>query len=93
MTQYLAFEFLQGAKVDQLVNKFNDVVETPDQSKLIQISSDGPSVNLKFLIIIVEHHDEGDHLLLIDNRTCGLHAIQGSLKNWIIFSGWKIDGV
>ena len=80
MTQYLAFEFLQGAKVDQLVSKFNNVVETPDQSKLIQIS-DGPSVNLKFLIIIVEHHDEGDHLLLIDNRTCGLHAIQGSLKN------------
>ena len=93
MTQYLAFEFLQGAKVDQLVNKFNNVVETPDQSKLIQISSDGPSVNQKFLIIIVEHHDEEDHLLLIDNRTCGLHAIQGSLKNWIIFSGWKIDGV
>ena len=56
-------------------------METPDQSKLIQISSDGPSVNQKFLIIIVEHHDEEDHLLLIDNRTCGLHAIQGSLKN------------
>ena len=50
MTQYLASEFLLGAKVDQLVNKFNNVVETLDQSKLIQISSDDPSVNLKFLL-------------------------------------------
>ena len=32
----------------QLVNKFNDVVETLDQFKLLQISSDGPSLNLKF---------------------------------------------
>ena len=81
MTQYLASEFLRGAKVDQLVNKFNNVVETLDQSKLIQISSDGPSVNLKFLTIIIEQHDEGDHLLLIDIGTCGLHAIHGSLKS------------
>ena len=35
VTQYLASEFLQGAKADQLVNKFNSVVETLDQSKLI----------------------------------------------------------
>ena len=50
MTHYLASESLQGVKVDQLVNKFNNAVETLDQSKLIQISSDGPSVNLKFLL-------------------------------------------
>ena len=39
---------LQGAKVKQLVNKFNNAVETLDQSKLIQISSEALSVNLKF---------------------------------------------
>ena len=84
---------LQGAKVKQSVNKFNNAVETLDQSKLIQISSDGPSVNdLKFLSIINGQHDEGDHLPLIDIGTCGLHTIHESLKNWIISSGWKIDG-
>ena len=65
MTRYLTSEFLQDAKADQLVNKFNNAVETLDQSKLIQISSDGPSVNLKFLSIINEQYDEGDHLHLL----------------------------
>ena len=56
--RYLNSEFLQGAKADQLVDKFNNAVETLNQSKLTQISSDGPSVNLKFLSIV---NDEGDH--------------------------------
>ena len=91
MTWYLTSEFLQGAKADQLVNKFNSAVETLDQSKLIQIFSDGPSENLKFLSIIHEQRDKGDHLPLIDIGTCGLHAIHGSLKNGSISSGRKID--
>ena len=55
-------------------------MRTLDQSKLIQI-------------IINEHRDEGDHLPLIDTGTCGLHTIHGNLRNGIISSGWKIDGV
>ena len=93
MTRYLTSEFLQGAKAGQLVNKFNSAMKTLDQSKLIQISSDGPSLKLKFLSIIHEQRDEGDHLPLIDIGTCGLHTIHGSLKNGIISSGWKVDGV
>ena len=50
-------------------------------------------MNLKFLSIINEERGEGHHLLLIDIGTCGLYTIQGSLKNGIISSGWKIDGV
>ena len=56
---------MQGGKVSQLVNKFNNAVETPDQSKLIQISSDGPSVNLKFLNIMNSMTKEIICLLLI----------------------------
>ena len=92
MTRYLNSEFLEGAKADQLVAKFNNAIEALDQSKLIQISLDGLSVNLKFLSIINEQR-EGDRPPLVDIGTCGLHTIQGSLKNGIIFSGWKIDDV
>ena len=55
-------------------------METLDQSKLIQI-------------VINEQRDEGDHLPLIDTGTCGLHTIHGNLRNGIISSGRKIDGV
>ena len=44
MTRYLTSEFFQGAKSNQLVDKFNNAVETLDQSKLIEISSDGRSI-------------------------------------------------
>ena len=56
---------MQGGKVSQLVNKFNNAVETPDQSKLVQISSDGPSVNVKFLNIMNSMTKEIICLLLI----------------------------
>ena len=92
MTRYLNSEFLEGAKADQLVAKFNNAVEALDQSKLIQISLDGLSVNLKFLSIINEQR-EGDRPPLVNFGTCGLHTIQGSLENGIISSGWKIDDV
>ena len=56
-------------------------METLDQSKLIQIFSDGPSVDLTFLSITNEQHDGRDHLPLIDIGTYSLHTIHGSLKN------------
>ena len=49
---YLSSEFLQGAKVEQLVEKYHNASSMLDQSKLVQISSDGPEVNLKFRQII-----------------------------------------
>ena len=57
---------MQGGKVSQLVNKFNNAVETPDQSKLVQISSDGPSVNLKFLNIM-NSMTKLNHLFRVEN--------------------------
>ena len=50
MTRHLPCELLQGAETDQLVNKFNNAVGTLDTSKLIQVLSNGPSVNVKFLL-------------------------------------------
>ena len=90
MTQYLISEFLQVQKL--LVNRPNYAVGIFDQFKLIQICSDAPSVNLK-LSIINEQHEEGGHLFLIDIGTFNLHTIHRSLNNWIISSGWTIDGI
>ena len=90
-TSYLISEFLQGANAEQLVGKFDDAVASFDQSKLIQISSDGPNVNLKVLKIISEQREEGNHLPLIDIGTCWLHTVHRSLQNGIVSSGWKVE--
>ena len=63
------------------------------QSKLVQISSDGPNVNLKFLQIIKDHQEELDHLPLIDIGTCGLHTVHGCFKTVLVASGWLIEKI
>ena len=64
-------------------------METLDKSKLIQFSSDGPRVDLKFFSIINEQHGEGDHLLIIDIGTCSLHTIH-ELKKQLFLQGGKL---
>ena len=64
-----------------------------DQSKLVQISLDGPNVNLKFLQIIKDRQEELDHLPLTDIGTCGLHTVHGSFKTGLVASGWLIEKI
>ena len=89
---YLTSEFLQGAKAEQLVEKYN-ASSMLDQSKLVQISSDGPNVNLKFLQIIKDFQEELDHLPLIDIGTCGLCTVHGSFKTGLVASRWQIEKI
>ena len=90
-TQYLNSEFLQGANAGQLVGKFDDVAATLGHSKLMQISSDGLSMNLKVSKIIVDQQEEWNHLPLIDIETCGLHTVKRSIQSGVVSFGWKIE--
>ena len=83
---YLTSEFLEGATAEQLVEKYN-ASSMLDQSKLVQISSDGPNVNLKSLQIIKDHREELNHLPQIDIGTCGLHTVHVSFKTGLVASG------
>ena len=81
---YLTSEFLQGAKAEQLVEKYHKASSLLDQSKPVQISSDGPNVNLNFLQIIKDCREELDNLPLIDIGTCGLHTVHGSFQYMVV---------
>ena len=59
----------------------DNVLSKLDMAKLMQISSDGPAVNLKFLREMDEKRAELDAPPLVDISTCGLHTIHGSFKN------------
>ena len=50
---------------------------------MLQISSDGPNVNLSFLKKYDEKRSFEDLPPLLNIGTCGLHTIHGSLKNGI----------
>jgi len=53
-TRYLDSQFLEGAKATQILETFINGVKDLDPNHLLQISSDGPNVNLKFLELIAE---------------------------------------
>ena len=79
-TRYWTSEFLGKASANDLSEKFCNGIAKLDQSKLIQISSDGPNVNLAFLKIIKEKRIEEELPHLITIGTCGLHTLHGSFK-------------
>ena len=92
-TRYLNSEFLGGAKSEQILENFVAGSKRLDHSKMIQVSSDGPNVNLKFLNLYDEKRDLDEFPSLVDIGTCGLHTIHGSLKTGVKLSGWEIGKI
>ena len=68
-------------------NKSNDRI---DLNKVIQISMDGPVVNLKYFEKLVDYPEEIDAHRLIDRRTCSLHIIHGSFKSRVEATSWSV---
>ena len=56
---------------------------------MLQISSDGPNLNLRFLELYAEQRDLDELPSAVDLGTCGLYTIHGSLKNGVKCSGWN----
>ena len=76
----LGSEFLGRSTAQDVLETFLNGVNKLDQSKILQVTSDGPNVNLLFLKNMVEFRDEKEYLLLADIETCGLYVIQVSLN-------------
>ena len=57
----------------------------------MQVSSDGPNVNLVFLDLLNEHRSDNELSRLINIGTCGLHTTHNSMKHGENSSGWKLN--
>ena len=78
----LGSEFMGRSSTEDVLKTFLTGVKDVDQSKILQVAFDGPSVNLLFLKNLAEYYEEKEYLPLVDIGTCSLHVIHGSLKNW-----------
>ena len=79
-TCYLGSEFLGRSTAQDFLETFLNGVNKFDQSKILQVASDGPNVNLLFLKSMAEFQDEKEYLPLVDIETCGLYVIQISVN-------------
>ena len=87
---YWNSEFLGKAAADDVFSKFNDCLSSLDHSKILQVSSDVPNVNLAFLNLV--HENRKDDLLdpLIDIGTCSLHTLHRSFQTGEKATDWNI---
>ena len=94
-TRYLTSQFLGGAKADDILLKFEEGCGSKinDSRNLLQISSDGPNVNLLFLKLYDEKRCFNELSSLINIGTCGLHVVHGSLSTSVKSSDWSIGKV
>ena len=79
-TRYVNIEFLGKSSAGDVLQKFEDAYFELPKQKCIQISSDGPNVNLKFLNLLNEKRRNECLNELISIGTCGLHTKQSFSK-------------
>lgn len=91
-TRYYGSSFLGHAKADDLVENFYKVLKELPKENMLQISMDGPNVNLSFLSKVDQdikvERPLGKHLIEIG--ICSLHAVNGSLKCALLTVKWDI---
>lgn len=91
-TRYFTSAFLNHATAADLLRAFSSALSEIGLSLLLQVSMDGPNVNLKF------HRDLSDSLtkepeerVLLDIGSCGLHSVNGAFKTGMKLTSWEIS--
>lgn len=95
-TRYLTSTFLGHATAVDLLNSFTSALcsQNLNLKRLLQVSMDGPNVNLKFLTELkayLKREQDPDDPLLFEIGTCSLHIVHGAYKTAHNVCGWKVN--
>ena len=72
---------MQKATVPDVPENFGAASKRLNSNKLIQVSSDGPNVNLKFLELLAEKRKDDGLNELISMGTCSFHTVNRAFQN------------
>jgi hypothetical protein len=89
-TRYYSSEFLGKSSANDICSHFEQCLGPLEKEKLIQVSSDGPNVNLLFLKVLAEKRKDEELTQLIDLGTCGLHTAHNAIKHGEKASEWQL---
>ena len=91
--RYFNSSFLDRATSTDIQEAFMSGIKELDKNNFLQIFSDGPNLNLKFLELMAENRETEELSPLMDVWTCGLHTVHNSLKAEIKSSRWIVGKV
>ena len=89
-TRYYSSEFLGTSSANDICSHFERCLDPLEKEKLLQVSSDGPNVNLLLLKILAEKCKDEELSQLIDLGTCGLHTAHNAFKHGQKASDWQL---
>ena len=84
-------EFMGRSTTDDVLETFQNRISKVDESKVMQVSSDGPNVSLAFLKKYASLREEKELDPLIDLGTFGLHVVHSSMKAGARASEWELQ--
>lgn len=89
-TRYVTSVFLGRQTADNLVDSFLEGLADLDRKRLLQVSMDGPNVNISFLKKLKNVlSSEETKSPLLDIGVCGLHTVNGAFKTGHQKVDWK----
>ena len=90
-TRYYHSQFIGKASAKDVFEYFSACLPGISESKLLQVSSDGPNVNLSFLDLLEEDRNEKELSQHVHIGICGLHTLSNSMKHSEEASGWNVE--
>ena len=84
-------KFLGHATHQDLLATFNEATGSLNMSKMIQLSMDGPAVNVKLYDVLKNSRSDNQLPGLIDIGSCGLHVIHGGFQTGAKKTPWDIN--
>ena len=91
MTCYYNSEFPVKASAQDLYEKFISCLLEIEPNKLLQMSSDGPNVNLACLDILNRFREDNEQPHLVNIGICRLHTLHDAFKSGEKASGWNTN--
>ena len=88
--RYWDSSFMGYCVSHDLKNHFSGRISDVNLNKILQVSMDGPSVNLKFHRDVQSNREEFELPKLIDIGSCSLHIIHGAFKTGVESTDWVI---
>ncbi|KAM7298551.1 uncharacterized protein ISCGN_019145 [Ixodes scapularis] len=90
-TRYYTSAFMGHSTAEDIQEVLLRALDPLPLGKIIQISMDGPNVNLKFFRNMQVHLQEHHQVQCVDLGTCGLHTIHNAFRAGVVASKWGID--
>ena len=93
VTRYLDSKFLERLNADNLFTCFRESISGLTESKILQLSIDGPSVNWVVLEKLDDLLVENGHTKTFHIVSCAQHTVHGSFQTGVANTEWDIGKI